>query len=65
MNVDILPWNTPNFVLAKTGPRTRQEGIINPPSWHLRDVDAETLSKMCDDFRADIFFKAEKKDPRA
>jgi hypothetical protein len=33
------------------------------PKWSLKEVDAETLAKMCDDFRAEIFRKAEKPDP--
>jgi hypothetical protein len=33
------------------------------PKWSLKEVDAETLAKMCDDFRAEIFRKAGKPDP--
>ena len=65
MNITLKPWITPNFVIGETPPRTRQEGF-NPdaaPKWALKEVDAETLAKMCDDFRAEIFRKAEKPDP--
>lgn len=33
------------------------------PKWALKEVDAETLTKMCDAFRSEIFRKAEKPDP--
>lgn len=63
MKIETNPWITPNFVTAKMPPRPRQEGFQEGPKWHLRDVDAETLAKMCDDFRAEIFRKAGKADP--
>ena len=65
MNIKLQPWQTPNFVIGVMPPRPRQEGF-NPdavPKWQLKEVDAETLAKMCDDFRAEIFRKAEKPDP--
>ena len=30
---------------------------------HVSEVDAETLSKLCNDFRAEVFKKAGKIDP--
>lgn len=65
MNIKLQPWQTPNFVIGVMPPLPRQEGF-NPdaaPKWSLKEVDAETLAKMCDDFRAEIFRKAEKPDP--
>jgi hypothetical protein len=64
MKVDLNPWMTPNFVTGKVSPRARQEGMTEGPKWHISDVDADTLSQMCDDFRAEIFKKAGKADPR-
>ena len=43
----------------------RQDGF-NPdaaPKWHVREVDAETLTEQCGKFRAEIFAKAGKSDP--
>ena len=65
MNIKLQPWQTPNFVIGVMPLRPRKEWI-NPdtvPKWSLKEVDAETLAKMCDDFRAEIFRKAEKPDP--
>ena len=55
---------TPNFVIAEMPPRPRQEGFQEAPSWPLAEVDAETLDQMWDEFRAGIFRKAGKSDPR-
>ena len=67
MKVETLPWLTPNFVRIKRDPRPRQEGIdFNAAEgFSLEQVDAETLSDMCDEFRREIFNKAKKEDPKA
>jgi len=65
MNIKIQPWLVPNFVIGEMPPGVRQDGF-NPdsrPKWALSDVDVETLVKQCDDFRAEVFRKAGKKDP--
>jgi len=64
MNIDPIPWITPNFVCLKMPARPRQEGFQPSPSIPLKDVDAETLSKLCDDFRAEVFSKACQADPK-
>ena len=66
MNVELIPFSTPNYVIGNMPPRPRQEGF-NPdavPKWHLSQLDECTLSKLCDDFRAAVFAKARKKDPK-
>lgn len=65
MNIELQPWQTPNFVIGVISARSRQEGFKpdTAPKWALKEVDAETLAKMCDDFRAEIFRKANKPDP--
>ena len=65
MQIEIQPWQTPNFVIGKMPARPRQEGF-NPdacPKWSIAETDSETLAKLCDDFRAEIFRKAGKPDP--
>ncbi len=64
LDVDVQPWSTPNYVIAKMAPRPRQEGLTCALSWSLNEVDPELLSKLCDEFRADIFRKAGRVDPR-
>jgi hypothetical protein len=34
-------------------------------SWELKDLSVETLSELCDKFRADVFERAGKVDPRS
>lgn len=63
MKVELQPWMTPNYVLGKMPPRPRSEGYTDFPKWPLSEIDALILSKMCDDFRAEIFKKAGKADP--
>lgn len=63
MNIELQPFQTPNFVIGIMAPKPRQEGFVQPPTWPLAEVDAETLAKMCDAFRAEVFRKAGKADP--
>lgn len=59
MEIEIQKFSTPNFVLSIPQPNE-----TNRVSWPIREVDAQTLSKLCDEFRREVFAKAEKKDPR-
>jgi hypothetical protein len=64
MNVKVLPFTLPNFVIIKPKPRPRQEGFRGVATFPLSDVEAAELSRMCDEFRAGVFAKAKKKDPK-
>lgn len=65
MQVELGSWPTPDFVPVKMPVRARQEGFTPDaaPKWHVRDVDTQTLSDLCDEFRRQIFEKAGKPDP--
>ena len=63
MEIELHPFTTPNFVIQKVEPRPRQEGMIEAPKYHLRELDPATLSRLCDQFRRDVFEKAGKTDP--
>jgi hypothetical protein len=56
INIPLKPWVTPNFVVGDTAP-------TRGAAWPLKDVDAEVLAQLCDDFRAEVFRKAGKDDP--
>ncbi len=58
VSVTLCPWLVPNFV------RVENHGQALDVSVPLREVDAEALSQMCDDFRASIFSRAGKADPK-
>ena len=64
MNVEMVPWQVPNFISGKMPVRARQEGFKPGPVWALNEVDVETLVKQCDRFRASVFEKAERDDPQ-
>lgn len=64
INIPLRPFNVPNFVIMDTPSGSRNEGLKDPPSFPVSAVDEQTLSLMCDDFRAGVFAKAGKIDPR-
>jgi len=63
MKIKLKPFNTPNFVIQEAAPKPRQEGFHEPPKYHLREIPEEDLDDLCNEFRAEIFRKAGKKDP--
>lgn len=65
LNIELQPFTVPNFVAQKAPVGLRQEGFKSVHSYPLRDVDAQTLSDMCDAFRREVFVKALKLDPKA
>lgn len=56
--VDVKPFTTPNF-LVPVG--SDGDGFDSIP---LQEADSDALSLLCDQFRADVFAKAGKADPR-
>lgn len=63
IKVELRPFSVPNFVIQVMAPGKRQDGFKEAPSYALSELDADTLSEMCDEFRAEIFKKAGKEDP--
>ncbi len=53
IELEVKPWTTPNYITAGTD------------CIHIKHVDPMKLSEQIDRFRADVFRKAGKKDPRA
>jgi len=53
-SVELEPWGTPNFVRTKLG----------GDSIKIEDLEAETLSALCDEFRKTMFERAGWLDPR-
>jgi len=63
IELELEPWQTPNFVRIKMPPRTRQEGISFDDGISIKYVDPEVLAAQCDNFRKEVFKKAGKIDP--
>lgn len=63
----VRPFSLPNFVTIEV-PSSEPTSRSDPPpaaTMAIPDLDAETLSILCDEFRAAIFAKAKKQDPEA
>lgn len=65
MKVELFGFTVPNFVIQKMPPRPRQDGygFAENPKFALKEIPAEDLAALCDDFRASVFAKAGKSDP--
>lgn len=63
IEVKLKPFKTPNFVLVEEPAKPREEGFAEGRKFSLSELDADTLSRMCNDFRAEIFKKAGRHEP--
>lgn len=61
--IETIPFGVPNFVLLKF-PVEAGRPIRPVESVHLREVEADTLAKMADQWRVELFAKAGKQDPK-
>jgi hypothetical protein len=59
----LRPFSVPNYVLADGAAVKREDGWREPPKFALDELDAETLSELCREFRAAVFKKSGKADP--
>jgi hypothetical protein len=63
LEVELHPFQTPDFVLAVSKLGFKQDGMKEVPSYPLSDLDAWTLDKLCREFRNEVFKKAGKQQP--
>lgn len=63
LQVELQPFQTPDFVHAVSKPALKQQGMQESPRYPLSDLDPMTLDRLCDDFRAEVFRKAGKEQP--
>lgn len=63
LQVELQPFQTPNFVHAVVKPGKREEGFKEAPCYPLSDLSAETLDRLCSNFRDEVFHKAGKVQP--
>lgn len=63
LQVELQPFQTPNFVRSVSKPGLKQDGMQELPCYSLSDLDSLTLDKLCDKFRAEVFQKAGKEQP--
>lgn len=59
INIKLMPFSVPNFVHEETSRAVSQQNNCYP----LSEVSSDELSDMCDDFRNQVFRKAQRPDP--
>lgn len=64
VEVGLNPFQIPNFVRPTKKIGLRQDGIQFDDGIPLADLPEDTLAALCDEFRAGVFLKAGKQDPR-
>jgi hypothetical protein len=64
IKLKLRPWMAPNFAVPESPPGRREDGVRFEAGIHVRDLPVETLAEMADEWRAELFRKAGKKDPR-
>lgn len=64
IEIELIPFRVPNCAIQKGFPGKRQDGLKEAKTYALSNLATDTLSEMCDEFRAEIFKKAGKEDPR-
>lgn len=63
LSIELCPFEVPARVLVKQEPGSRQEGFKEAPSYKLAELDVDTLEKLCDEFRENVFKFANKPIP--
>ena len=61
--MQVHSFSIPTHVYLKTPPQSRQHGWLDPIRVQLRELEPETLSQLCSEFRADVFRQAGLADP--
>lgn len=63
IEVKIQPFQVPDFVLAETEAKLKQEGMVETPKYALSELSADTLEELCEEFKKSVFEKAGKGRP--
>ena len=63
IELELKPFNVPNYVLTAQKVGERQDGFTETPVYKLEDLDVETLEPLCNEFRDSVFKKANKDQP--
>lgn len=63
IELDLVPFNIPNYILVKGKPCKREDGFKEAIKFHLSELDSLTLDKLCEEFRKEVFKKAGKEQP--
>lgn len=58
IETELCPFSVPNYVLVKSRPGLKQDGIKEGAKYHISELDDATLEELCRQFRDDVFRKA-------
>ena len=58
IQIELRPFQTPNYAVEVMKPGRRQDGIKEPRSHPLSDLPDDVLEAMCAEFRDEVFRKA-------
>ena len=63
IEIKLKPFTTPNYVLVDESAKPKDQGFSESKKFSLSELDAATLSSLCDEFRREVFKKAGKREP--
>lgn len=63
LEIELVPFNVPDFVFIKRAPRPRQDGIQFDNNIPLSELDSATLHNLCEQFYGEVFRRAGKEPP--
>ena len=58
IDIKLQPFRVPNYVLVEAKARKKQDGFSEPDTYHLSQLSDETLDKLCQQFKDNVFAKA-------
>lgn len=64
IKIELAPFIAPDYVSIKGRNGLKQDGFRILPQYSLNELDEQTLSDLCDEFRMNVFLKAGKDDPK-
>ena len=63
--VKLVPFTVPNYVSVEMPLCPKQNGFVEGFKYAIEELDTDTLSSLCDEFRANVFARANKIDTRS
>lgn len=63
IEVELKPFQVPNYVLTVSTADKWEDGFREMPKYHLSELSANTLERLCEDFTREVFKKAGKSRP--
>jgi len=58
IKIKLRPFQVPSYVLVEVKAKSKQQGFIEAPKYHLSDLDEQTLIELCDEFKINVLTKA-------